>query len=636
MKNLFDDNRLANILTIMRKSTVLSIASLAARLGVSERTIRNDIKSINDALDDSAYIETDQGKCSLRIFDLNAFQYAYSKIINTDDLMNSSTRRMEYIFGKLMRAYEPLLTDDLAYEMNVGRTTLVSDLKKLRSLIEPYDLHVEGKTSKGMLLRGSEMNIRRYVMDNTFEAIYGDYPQDEQIIKSVDKAFEQYPVVSSVRTTFQNYLTLMMDRFLTGHYIGRLPDSYYVLSARSAFRFVDRLLNDIGNSLHVEFPIEEKLFVLLPIIGMRTPTDTDQMYAVSLDEEIRPLLEKIIQKIEFELNITINTHEFTEEFMYHLMFMINRLRYNIRVDNPLVEDIKEKYPLAQRMAEISAEVIEQEMNLKVTPEEIGFLASYFGVFLEVSGMQRKQRRMAVVCGTGIVTSRLITVQLKKIVDSATDIQVFSLTGAKPEKLNTYDIVLSTVELPFELEKPVIYIREIFNEEELRSRIEKADYWSKEKAPFIDDNWYVMASQVKEETFFDLSDYTDYEEAVNTMIECLTDEELVDAAFQERLWEREKMGSMVFDRGIAMPHTMQYANEELMVAIGVFNQPILYKDAPVKVIFMLGLPKDVITQEDLLIRIYDEIMTISKDDELIDGLSRCQTYPELLRILYKRK
>ena len=51
-----------------------------------------------------------------------------------------------------MRADEPLLTDELAYEMNVGRSTLISDLKKLREEIAPYHLSIVGKTSKGMFL----------------------------------------------------------------------------------------------------------------------------------------------------------------------------------------------------------------------------------------------------------------------------------------------------------------------------------------------------------------------------------------------------------------------------------------------------------------------------------------------------
>ena len=39
--------------------------------------------------------------------------------------------------------------------------------------------------------------------------------------------------------------------------------------------------------------------------------------------------------------------------MYHIMFMINRLRYNVHIDNPMFEDIHYKYPLAFKMAEIA-------------------------------------------------------------------------------------------------------------------------------------------------------------------------------------------------------------------------------------------------------------------------------------------
>ena len=47
MKNLFGDNRQANILSVLRKSSTLNIETLAERFGVSERTVRNDIKDIN-------------------------------------------------------------------------------------------------------------------------------------------------------------------------------------------------------------------------------------------------------------------------------------------------------------------------------------------------------------------------------------------------------------------------------------------------------------------------------------------------------------------------------------------------------------------------------------------------------------
>ena len=48
---------------------------------------------------------------------------------------------------------------------------------------------------------------------------------------------------------------------------------------------------------------------------MRTPADSKNMYSIELDEKIRPLLQKIVEQIRQELNISIDTHEFTEKFM---------------------------------------------------------------------------------------------------------------------------------------------------------------------------------------------------------------------------------------------------------------------------------------------------------------------------------
>ena len=60
MKNLFGDNRQANILSVLKKSSTLNIETLAERFGVSERTVRNDIKDINKELKNSGLIEINQ------------------------------------------------------------------------------------------------------------------------------------------------------------------------------------------------------------------------------------------------------------------------------------------------------------------------------------------------------------------------------------------------------------------------------------------------------------------------------------------------------------------------------------------------------------------------------------------------
>lgn len=169
------------------------------------------------------------------VFDTRDFQNAYARIIETDDLMNSSQKRQEYVFAKLMRAMEPVLTDDIAYEMNIGRSTLISDLKKLRQTMEKYELEIVGKTSKGLALGGSELNIRKFVMENLFGSIYQNYPQDELMLRKIREAMAEKNFEESTQKMFENYMTLMFDRFLTGHVITRMRKNTIIWYRETVF-----------------------------------------------------------------------------------------------------------------------------------------------------------------------------------------------------------------------------------------------------------------------------------------------------------------------------------------------------------------------------------------------------------------
>lgn len=633
MKSLFGDNRLANILAIMRKSSVMDLHLLASQLSVSIRTIRNDIKTINEKLGDSSVIEVDQGRCSLRIFDENEFHRIYSEILNADEFLNSAANRRDYIFGRLMRSVEPVLTDDLAYEMNVGRSTLVKDLKTLRNEISNWSLSITGITSKGLMLSGKEMDIRRYVLENNFDKIYRDYPQDEVVLQYEAEAFAHQSFDSKVEENFDRYLTLMLDRFMTGHYIGRLPDKYYNLTARKNFSFVDHFMNQLGNRLRMEFPIEEKIFIFIPIVGMRKPDDTEKLSQIELDASIHPLLDAIMDAVRDEMDLDLDLDGYTEEFMYHLMFMINRLRFNVHIDNPMADAVIEKYPVAAKIAEIAARVIQKKCHVTVTHEELGYLTSYFSIFMDES-MQQNPQTIAIVCGTGRVAARLIYAQLRRIIDSTTQVDMYMYDEISRAILNRYDLVLTTVDLPMKTSAQVIYIREIFNEEELRNRIRKVKYLPHGKNAPIDDNWFVMTTILDPDKFFVLRGYDSYEAALRHMVSELQAKNVLDEDFGERLRSREEKGTMAVGDGAAIPHTINKAEEKMVLAIGVLPDPVTYREQEIRIIFLMGLPEKT-SSDELLVRIYDEILAILNDRELFDRITAADSYPNLLRVLYKR-
>ena len=78
MKLFNNENRIAEILKNIEMQSVCSVESLAAKLDVSSKTIRNDIKELNCLLGGYAYISNNKGECKLIVFT----SYGYSEIRN--------------------------------------------------------------------------------------------------------------------------------------------------------------------------------------------------------------------------------------------------------------------------------------------------------------------------------------------------------------------------------------------------------------------------------------------------------------------------------------------------------------------------------------------------------------------------
>ena len=60
-----------------------------------------------------------------------------------------------------------------------------------------------------------------------------------------------------------------------------------------------------------------------------------------------------------------------------------------------------------------------------------------------------------------------------------------------------------------------------------------------------------------------------------------------------------------------------------------------EDNDIQVIVMLGLPEKGDMDDNLLIRIYDEIITIARDRDLQTKIAQADSFRDLLRVLYRQ-
>lgn len=433
-----------------------------------------------------------------------------------------------------------------------------------------------------------------------------------------------------------NFFTVMIDRLLNGHTITELDDKYLSIKSTKTFEFIDKLLDEVENKIPIVIPENERIFLVLPIISMRTPINSQGIKGIEISDETIDLVQEIISLIKKQMNITIMPGDFFDEFVYHMFFMINRVKFGIKIKNPVLEDIKEKYPVAFKMAELSKCLIEDKIKKEVSKDEVGYMAMYFGVFISENTYKKREiYKVAVICGSGVLTARIISSQLKKILSPESEIDMYSSSEVNTELLNKYDLICSTYKLNCDTNVPIIYIKEIFDENQLKKQIEQVKYTEKFEIPILQGIDSIILSLLDEEKFFVLDNNVSYKENINFMVDRLSEKGYVDEGFKERLIKREENSTMIFDKHIAIPHVINYESDNIILSIGVFNDTLIIdENRDVKLVFLLGIPETLGENEILLIKIYNEIISIAKDENKLREISKLKNYKDL--VLYTIK
>ncbi|AUJ23602.1 BglG family transcription antiterminator [Virgibacillus dokdonensis] len=620
------------LLKIISKRDYISPLFLSESLEVSVRTIHNYMKQVNQDLKGIAKIENVKGKgYRLTISEKQEFERLLENVEQNKVPMDSSKRRIASIINLLINGEKDYTLDEMAFELNLGRTTLVTELKKASLSLATYNLKIVGKPNKGMQLHYQEMDLRFFIIENIFNGLYGSYPLDHDVVEKIVHVTNQYDLESNTKNKILAFVVVMLDRLSKNHPLRDIKKNYLKRIHQHDLSIAQEISSIIESSLPIKITKEEVFFISIPIAGRRTPTNDRTMTEMQITEEINSLLNKILEQIGFKQEVIKQNETFFIDLQYHLTFMLNRLMFGLRINNPMLKDVRDRFPVAFKMAKIAGQVITQEYSIAVSDEELAYLAFYFEVFISQNDFKEKRfKKAAVVCGTGRGTARIIKSQLEKVLHPDTQLDVLSEIGLTKEQLNSYDLIFTTVHLPMEVNKQIIEINEIFDAHHLKKKVEEIAYMQSFKLETTDEANSLLYHLITEDKFFVLDSSNSYEANLEYMVEELIKRRYLDKGFTKRLQARSAKGSMVFDQFIALPHTLNNDSGQLQIALGVFQKQVKADNKEVKLIFLLGLPNletEIEDYEQQLVHVYDEIVRISNDRQLVEKLSQSTNYEQ---------
>ncbi len=623
------DSRIAQILEIMELRRTARPESLADKLKVGAKTIKNDMKELNQLLEGSALVEYVSGRYALFILDERTFREKKQTVYSQNDYMNSPSKRYGYILNRLMHEEGAVLIDDLADEICVGRTTINGDLKKLREMLESYQVGIVGRTNTGIRLEGDELSIRLLVLEQMYDRVFESFLLDDDLESMVNEYCQEYGLDYMTTQYFMRSYTVMIDRVLNDHPLNSLQEKYHELEQTTAYRFAEKIVMRTMEMFQVRIPMEEILFLSLPIAGMRTPMNREDKQVLEISEEVAELVVKILNRIAYDMNFHISPTDLLDDFVYHINFMLNRLKYRFYIRNYALAEIRERYPLAYKMAEVAKKVIEEQTSFAVTDDELGFLASYFSLFLEEQHYKnRKVFRVGIVCAQGAISGKLIQVRLEKMMSDQTEFELLSEKEA--EDREDFDLLISTSRNYESDAVPVICLGEFFDEVEVLRQIERLKYMGNLEVSMKTGIHSLIATILEPEHFYVLGPEPSYLEAVLYMIDCLTEEGALEADFKEAFLKREKKSTMLFDERIGFPH-LQYPGEKIVLAVGAADRT----GSGVQFILLLALPKNSELNDDILIHIYNELLVISSDETLTEEIAKLKSGSEFVLYMIRK-
>lgn len=654
MKIIQLDSRLLQILIRANDREFNKLEDFAELLDVSTRSIRNYIKQLNSTLpkEIAQLISVKEAGYKLQVNSQQKFEELINYYLSNQSkiyFLNNPEERSKYIIKKLIDAQYPIKIDELAEEISVGRTTLVNDLKKIAKMLNIYELDIKGKQGEGIELQGNELNIRLFVLDFLSkgfnnEDIIGYYFGDidgtrrEHIKKYLIGLFnrESFFVTNETIEEILSYITVLLVRVKNNRQIKSIDRKYEETLTTEECTLAKRIKEEVENYFDLSIGDNETIFLTLPLLLRKAPIDNANTGDIRVSTTVKLLVERILEEVRSKMGIDIKyDKEFVCNLECHLNFALNRLIFNMKINNPLLKEIKKCYPLPYEMAKIGAKVIEQDYGVTINGDEIGYMALHFGSFIERNserffGMEK----VALVCGTGLGTAKLLYIKLKKLLGEDKTIRTFSDVELTKDLLDEYDIVFTTVDINICTTTPIIKVNAIFDESEVQREIEKRYYLKKYNLESPQSDLALFNINIGEEQFFILEEES-FIDNLSYMIDKLISSGYVDEGFKQRIIEREFKSPTSFDNYIALPHAVNYQNDRISMAIGILEKPIFWGGNETRIIILLMIPNNEYVDPELLIKTYEELLKLCQDKKLVESMSKARSYDEFSNLLQRR-
>jgi transcriptional antiterminator/mannitol/fructose-specific phosphotransferase system IIA component len=608
----FPNQRLAQLFDALKNET-LPQDELARRFAVSTRTVRTDITALNALLEQhgAQFVLNRGAGYQLKVDDAQRFQHLQQQTRSPLRVPRTSPDRIRYLLTRFLTAAYSLKLEDLAEEWFVSRATLQNDMAEVREWLGRYHLTIESKPHYGMKLFGSEVAIRTCLTDLLWQI---DQEQPDSPLVTIEAL--NRGILASLQPMLQRCFACHNIRLSDeGERYLRLYCAVAVRRISEGYPLNDPGAEDIGDE--VREAAHDLINQLRPLVSKPISPAEENWLRVNIAarriQDVAPsainaddadaLVDYLLSYINNHYNFNLQSDEqLRADLLTHIKTMITRVRYQIHIPNPLLDNIKQHYPMAYDVTLAAVTSWGKYTPYVISENEIGFLVLHIGVGLERHydvGYQRHPQ-VLLVCDSGNSTLRMIEAMLMR---KYPQLQVTARLSQREYEARTRideDFVISTIRLS-EKEKPVVVMSPFptgFQLEQIGKLVlvDRTRPYMLEK--FFDAQHFLIVDRPMTQS-----------QLFGQLCKQLEAEGFVDAEFYPSVEEREAIVSTMLGEGIALPHSLGLLAKKTVVYTVLAPQGIAWGDDTAYVIFLLAISK---SEYEEAMAIYDLFVTFLRE------------------------
>lgn len=529
------NSRQKEIIQILTKSTVmnpLTTASIADKLSVSSRTVLREMPKIEAWLDENEFKFIKKPGVGLVIDENLENQKLILELLEVEKIEKeySKDERKKVIISELLISQEPIKLYFFTSLLKVSEGTLSNDLDSIETWLKSFNIKLVRKPGLGIYVEGRENDYRKALINILYDTLEEKKlinllkgslitNRDEGIVefsienrllnfidKSIIKAIEEIvgglekendiKLVDSAYIGLVVHLSLAIQRIKNKENIKMDKEVLVELSKLPEFEIGEKLVRNIEKKFNIEIPIDEVGYITMHLKGAKLRLNSiSELENDIYNLDIKKISISIIEIIENELNVFLKDDEkLLKDLTNHLVPAISRLKMKLNIRNPLLNNIKEKYPMEYTATKKACEILKISTKVEEIPEsEIAYITMHIAAAIYKKGFQEKIR-VVISCPTGIGTSSLLAAILEREFNNVTVIDTISILNINEDKLKDeeIDIIVSTVPLEIDYKNicvdPILSLqdkallqdnfRKILKQKKYKNIIKKADNNSK--------------------------------------------------------------------------------------------------------------------------------------------------------------